>query len=92
MLVKDNAGVTTGTIVGPDGEVLSIPTRLFSADEAALLRQYKKLLQKYGLREALYCNECFTGNLSDGMDAHVRDTDILFKCRHRLLYYRGQTF
>jgi hypothetical protein len=92
MLVKDNANVTVGSIVGPDGEVLSKPTQILSSDEARLLREYKKFLHVRGMREALYCNECFSGNLSDGMRAHVTDSQVLFECRHRMIFYQGNTY
>ena len=92
MLVRPNSDVVIGAIVSPDGEVLNKPTVLLSKDEAELLRNYKKFLQRRGLREAIYCNHCWQGDLSDGMDAFVTDGQILFKCRHRLLFYQGQTF
>lgn len=92
MLVRDNADVTVGTLVDANGEVVSKPTVLLTHDEAKLLREYKKFLAKRGLREATYCNTCWQGNLEDGMDVFVRDDQILFKCRHRLLFYQGQSF
>ena len=69
-----------------------MPTLVLTSEEAALLRLYKKFLHSHGLREAVYCNTCFQGNLSDGMEAFVRDDEILFRCRHRLLYHKGQSF
>jgi hypothetical protein len=92
MLIKDNANVTVGAIVSPDGEVVSKPTVLLSADDAALLRQYKKFLMKHGIREAVFCNQCFSGNLSDGMRAHTTDGQIMWECRHRMLFHQGQSF
>jgi hypothetical protein len=93
MIVKDNADTTTGTIVGADGAVLNRPTVILSQEEADLLRRYKKFLQKRGLREALYCTTCWTGDLADGVsEAYVTDAQILLKCNHRMLFYQGQSF
>lgn len=92
MLIRPNSGVVGGTILTADGEVASKPTVILSSEEASLLRQYKKFLMKHGLREAVYCNTCFDGDLDDGMRAFVRDDQILFECRHRMLFYQGQSF
>jgi len=83
---------TTAAIVGPDGEVVNKPTVVLDSAEASLLRQYKKFLQKHGLREAVYCNNCWEGQRSDGMRAFVRDDQILFECRCRTLFHQGQSF
>lgn len=83
---------TEGVILDANGEPSARPTRLLTSEEAALLRLYKKFLHSHGLREAVYCNTCFSGNLEDGMRAHVTDSDVLFECRHRMLYYRGQSY
>ena len=91
MLLKPNTDVTTGTIVGPDGTPLIKPTVILSAEDAALLRQYKKFLHRYALRSATYCNHCFEGNLNDGMRAFVRDDQILLECRHRQIFYGAST-
>lgn len=92
MIVKDNANVTEGTILQADGSIANKPTRILSSEDAKVLRAYKKFLEAHGLREALYCNECFSGNLSDGMRAHVTDGQILFECRHRMLFFQGQSY
>lgn len=91
-LLKTNTDVVTGTILGPDGAALNKPTTILTQQEAELLRQYKKFLLAHGMREALYCNQCFEGDLDDGMRAFVTDGQILFECRHRMLFYQGQTF
>lgn len=80
-----------GTIVAPDGTVATRPTVMFSQSEAELLRRYKKFLQKYHLREALYCNECWDGNRSDGCEAYVMPDKIGVICRCRLRLYFGST-
>jgi hypothetical protein len=90
--IQTNSDVTTGTLVDANGEVVNKPTVVLSKEEADLLRTYKKFLQKRGLREALYCNTCWGGNLSDGMDAFVTDGQILMKCRHRMLFFQGQSY
>jgi hypothetical protein len=83
---------TTGTIILPDGDQQAIPTIVLDHDTAKLLRDYKKhFLLKFGLREALYCRECFQTQ-HDGTDAYVTDNQIAIKCRHRLLFYQGQSF
>jgi hypothetical protein len=92
MLIKDTANTTTGTILTPSGEIAQKPTMLLSDDDARLLREYKKFLQRHGLRETLYCNTCFEGNLNDGLRAFVTDGQILFECRHRMLFHQGQSF
>jgi hypothetical protein len=91
-LLQPNTETTIGTLVDANGEVVNKPTVILSKEEAELLRKYKKFLAARGLREALFCNTCWTGDLSDGMDAFVTDGQILFKCAHRMLFYQGQTF
>lgn len=92
MLLKPNTDVVEGTIVGPNGEALSKPTHLLTSEEAALLRRYKKFLQARGLREAIFCNSCFSGNLSDGTRFNVTDAQIQVNCRCRQLFYQGQSY
>jgi hypothetical protein len=82
---------TTGTILEADGSIANCPTAVFSPREATLLRAYKKLLAKYHLREALYCNDCFEGDLSDGCRAFVTETQIGIKCRCKMRVFQGQT-
>lgn len=83
---------TTGTILTPDGELAQKPTQLLSQTDAELLRQYKKFLERHGLREALYCNACWDRSLSDGIRAFVTDAQILIDCRCKMRFYMGQTF
>ena len=92
MLLRPNSETTVGTLVDANGEVINKPTVLLTKEEAELLRKYKKFLQARGLREALYCSTCWDGDLSDGMDAHVTEGQILFKCSHRMLYFHGATY
>lgn len=91
-LLKTNTDTVVGTIVDANGEVVNKPTVLLSKEEAELLRKYKKFLQARGLKEAIFCTTCWDGDLSDGMDAHVTEGQILFKCAHRMLFYQGMTF
>ena len=92
MLVKDNANVTEGTLVAPDGTVLNRPTVVISPEDATLLRAYKKLLARYNLREALYCNECWSGDREDGCKAFVQDGQIGIICRCKQRIHMGQSF
>lgn len=92
MAIITNTGVTEGVILDANGQPTSLPTKLLTAEEAALLRLYKKFLHTHGMREAVFCNTCFEGNISDGMEAHVTDSEVLFRCRHRLLFYKGSSY
>ncbi len=83
---------TEGVILDASGEPSTRPTVLLTAEEAALLRLYKKFLHSHGLREAVYCNTCYSGDLSDGIRASVTDSEVVFVCRHRMLYHRGQSY
>lgn len=79
-------------ILGADGQPAILPLLELALEDVKLLREYKKFLQRLGLREALYCNACFEGELGDGCEAHVTDGDVMIKCRCRLRFYKGQTF
>jgi hypothetical protein len=83
---------TPGTITDPSGEQTELPTLPLSLDDARLLREYKKFLSRQGLREALYCNECWAGTKEDGCKAFVNDGAIMIACRCRLRTFNGQTF
>ena len=83
---------TTSILYAPNGEQATFPTRLLSDDEARTMRQYKKLLLRYGLREALFCNGCWNGDRADGCKAHVTDSQILIQCRCTVRFFQGQTF
>lgn len=81
-----------GQILSPDGTVANMPSLVFTPGEAALFRSYKKLLAKYQLREALYCNQCWDGSMtSDGCQAFVTDQKIGVLCRCTMRVYEGQT-
>lgn len=81
-----------GSIVGPDGEPLAIQTVMFTTDEARILREYKKLLMRYALREAVFCQHCWNHHLSDGLDAFVTDQAIVWKCRCTQRVFNGPTY
>lgn len=81
-----------GTLVAPDGTVLNRPTQVLSDADATLLRAYKKLLMKLNLREALYCNDCWSGDREDGCKAYVQDGQIGILCRCKQRIHLGQTF
>lgn len=81
-----------GTVLAPDGSVANMPTHVFTPREAQLLRSYKKLLEKYHLREALYCNDCWGGDLtSDGCRAFVSEQQIGILCRCKMRVFQGST-
>lgn len=82
----------TAAILDANGQPSFVPSVEISVEDVALLRAYKKFLLRQGLREALYCNACFEGQLSDGCEAHVTDGDVLIKCRCKVRFYKGQTF
>ena len=90
--IRTNSNVTEGVILDANGQPATMPTVLLTSEEAALLRLYKRFLHSHGLREALYCNTCYQGAQHDGMEAHVTDSEVFFRCRHRLLYHKGQSF
>jgi len=92
MLIQPNTDVTAGSIVAPDGTVASRPTVMLTAEEAALLRQYKKFLAARGLREALYCNDCWSGDREDGCKAFVTDNQVGIFCRCRMRVHLGASY
>jgi hypothetical protein len=63
-----------------------------TAEQARLLRQYKKLLSDLGLKEALYCDDCFENNLAHGCEAFVTGTQIVIRCRCKLRFFEGPTY
>jgi hypothetical protein len=90
--VSDLNAQTDGTIIAPDGTVASRPTLILSDAEADLLRRYKKFLNAHGIREAWFCNTCWSGDREDGMRAFVTDGQIVAECRCRMLFYQGQSY
>lgn len=83
---------TTGFILGPDGELAAIATIKFDAEDALLLRHYKRFLERHNLREALFCSACWTGNRNDHLQAFVTPNRIMFKCACTMRVFEGQTF
>lgn len=82
---------TTTQILGPDGSVATLATKILSDEDARLLRMYKKFLQRYGLREALYCQSCWTGDRADGCRAFVTTSQISIQCRCTHRFFQGHT-
>lgn len=78
-------------IVAPDDTATSLPTRMLTAADAQLLRQYRQFLMTYDLREALYCNACFERDASDGCRAGVTSERIAIVCRCQARVFEGQT-
>lgn len=92
------AELVKGTIITPNGEEIA-PTIVLDHEDASLLRQYKKFLKKYNLKEALFCSECaLVSDISaakrgqpHGCDAYVTDSQIYIRCRCRQRVYQGYT-
>ena len=76
-------------IIGPDGSILNKPTIPIEPEEARLLKKYRAFLEKYGLREAIFCQQCFDGNRADGTRFHVTPNGVMIECRCRTLLYAG---
>lgn len=84
---------TTGFILDPTtGEPSAIATVKFDAEDARILRLYKKFLHKWALKEAVYCTHCFENNLSHGLESFVTDEKILFRCRCTMRIFDGPTY
>jgi hypothetical protein len=81
---------TSGTATLGDSEEL--PNVQLSLEDARLLREYKKFLTRHGLKEALYCSNCWSGTKEDGCKAFVRDEAIMIGCRCCVRSFQGQTF
>jgi hypothetical protein len=60
--------------------------------DAELLRRYKALMLKHGLKESLWCDQCEHEGREPGLRASVMDERIDFECRCTVRRYRGQTF
>ena len=69
------------TLIAPDGSLVSKPNVPISLEDHLLLLKYRKFLERNGLREALYCQDCWTGNREDGTRAAVTPTSVLIECR-----------
>lgn len=84
---------TTATITAENGEVTTKPTILLTNDEARMLREYRQFLLRRGLKEALFCNNCFQqGDMArDGVKMFVTPNQIAIECRCSLRFYQGQT-
>lgn len=83
---------TKSLIVGPDGAPASLPTTHLTGEEAKLLREYRKFLERHRIKEAAYCEDCWEANLQHGMEAFVTNERILFRCRCRALWFQGATY
>lgn len=91
-MASANTDTATSFLVDANGSIATTPTVMLSDADAVLMREYKKFLLRNGLREALFCNACWTGEKHDGCEAHVTASDILIKCRCRIRIHKGQSF
>lgn len=64
----------------------------FSADEARLIRQYKRLLQAHGMGASHFCRECQRADRDFEIRIKVSDGRIEFECQHRYLSFDGSTY
>jgi hypothetical protein len=87
-----NLDTSSSVILGSDGEPMTIPTVMLSDEDARLLRDYKKFLLRHKLREALYCNDCWSGQKADGTEAHVTGENIMIRCRCKIRMHLGATY
>lgn len=91
----DMAQRGSGVIYGPNGEPISVASVAFTADEARLIRAYRrKILAKYGLRAALYCSSCSDtrGAAESGTNTSVTDSRIIVQCRCCVRHFLGPTY
>ena len=78
-------------LVTPSGQPLTRESQIADED-ARLLRQYKKILAKYGYKEALWCKTCEDEGDGAGVRAYVTDSTIEVQCRHRRRFFKGATY
>lgn len=83
---------SVGTIIDPHTGEKAISTVLFSVEEARILREYKKILQRYAMKEALFCDHCWDKNVEHGLEAFVTDQMIAFRCRCTQRVFQGPTY
>lgn len=77
---KPAAPCAPSTVASRGESAEALHVRL-SADAAALLRQWKRVMIDLGLREAVRCNACFALDQPDGCDAQVLTSSIRIRCR-----------
>lgn len=78
----NTASTSTGLIIDPStGGAAQLATREITAEQARIFREYKKVMQTLGLKEALYCDQCWNANLSNGCEAFVTSDRIVIRCR-----------
>ena len=77
-------------ILTATGQPLTREQLLAEAD-ARTFRAYKKILEKYGYAESLWCRTCDEDADHAGCRAQVLTRSIAIECRHRRVYYTGST-
>lgn len=78
-------------LVTASGQPLTRESQM-AHEDARLLRAYKKILLKYGYKEALWCRTCEDAQEMAGCNATVTDAKIEIQCRHRRRFFSGATY
>lgn len=94
------AGTTKFTKIVPtlpptvpdDVTLVATPRMTLTQAEVEVLRAWKAILLRYGLKEALRCNPCFEANRPDGVEARVTASQVTIKCRCRWYTFAGYTY
>lgn len=68
-----------------------VPEVPMAQADAFMLRRYRKLLDAYGLQEAIWCLSCEGEGQAAGVKAYVRPDRISFMCRCKHRTYAGLT-
>jgi hypothetical protein len=83
------------TLYGADGQavVKDLPALMLSSAEARVLRDFKKILQKYQLQHNFRCAKCGQNRNSQPgyLDWTIGADKIILMCGCRQILYLGQT-
>lgn len=83
------ANRTVGHVVGLDGQPLSRPTTILSADAAAILRAYFYWLMKHHLEPELVCASCFDHTRQSKATFNVDEQQIAIICNCSIRFFEG---
>jgi hypothetical protein len=89
-LIIPNGGSGTATVT-EDGVTRVLAEGRFSPDDARILRDFQKLLERYQLGYRLGCKVCLAEGLDSEMSGGISANKIAFACKHRMLSFVGQT-